>query len=197
VDGDHIIAVAALDLADRGLLRNRGVAVTVMSNLGFHSAMNDAGIRVVVTAVGDRNILAAMDEHDLVLGGEQSGHIVHRAHATTGDGLLAAVLLMENLCRTGRDLSQAAAVMRQFPQVLVNVRTAERVANPASAIDDVIARHERELGESGRVLVRSSGTEALVRVMVEAETESSAVRVAGELAAALVSRFGGHVEGSH
>lgn len=197
VDGDHIIAVAALDLADRGLLRNRGVAVTVMTNLGFHSAMQEAGIRVVVTPVGDRSILSAMDEHDLVLGGEQSGHIVHRAHATTGDGLLAAVLLMEMLRRTGRVLAVAATVMRSFPQVLVNVRTAERVSNPASAIDDVIALHERELGESGRVLVRPSGTEALVRVMVEAETENSAVRVAGELAAALVSRFGGHVEGSH
>lgn len=197
VDGDGIMAIAAVDLAERGLLRNRAVAVTVMSNLGFHNAMRDAGIGTVVTSVGDRNVLVAMEENDLVLGGEQSGHIIHRAHATTGDGLLAAVLLCETLRRTGRSLASAAAVMKQYPQVLVNVRTAEPVANPAAAIDDVITAHERELGEKGRVLVRASGTEALVRVMVEAESESTAVQVAGDLAGALVSRFGGHVEGSH
>lgn len=197
VDGDRIMAIAAVDLAERGLLRNRAVAVTVMSNLGFHNAMRAAGIDTVVTAVGDRNVLVAMEENDLVLGGEQSGHIIHRAHATTGDGLLAAVLLCENLRRSGRTLASAAAVMHQYPQVLVNVRTAEPVPNPAAAIDDVITAHERDLGEKGRVLVRASGTEALVRVMVEAETESTALHVAGDLAGALVSRFGGNVEGSH
>ena len=197
VDGDGVMAIAAVDLADRGLLRNRAVAVTVMSNLGFHNAMKGAGIGTVVTSVGDRNVLVAMEEKDLVLGGEQSGHIIHRAHATTGDGLLAAVLLCETLRRTGRSLASAAAVMEQYPQVLVNVRTAEPVVNPAAAIDDVITAHERELGEKGRVLVRASGTEALVRVMVEAESETVAVQVAGDLAGALVSRFGGHVEGSH
>ncbi|MFM8794018.1 MAG: hypothetical protein ACKOFF_03855, partial [Acidimicrobiales bacterium] len=106
-------------------------------------------------------------------------------------------LRCEPLRRPGRSMATAAAVMKQYPQVLVNVRTAEPVTNPASAIDDVIATHERELGEKGRVLVRASGTEALVRVMVEAESENTAVRVAGDLAGALVSRFGGHVEGSH
>ncbi|MFM2046243.1 MAG: hypothetical protein RL383_320, partial [Actinomycetota bacterium] len=140
---------------------------------------------------------AAMDEHDLVLGGEQSGHIIHRAHATTGDGLLAAVILCEYLRRSGRGLDDAATVMQQFPQVLVNVRTDEPVQNPAAAIESEIAAREKELGGNGRILVRASGTEALVRVMVEAESESDAVRVAGELATAITSRFGGHLEGSH
>ena len=197
VDGDTIMAIAAVDLAERGLLRNRQVAVTVMTTLGVHRAMEAAGIGTVVTPVGDRSVLAAMDEHDLVLGGEQSGHIIHRAHATTGDGLLAAVILCEYLRRSGRGLDDAATVMQQFPQVLVNVRTDEPVHNPAAAIESEIAAREKELGGNGRILVRASGTEALVRVMVEAESENEAVRVAGELAAAITSRFGGHLEGSH
>jgi phosphoglucosamine mutase len=197
IDGDTIMAIAAVDLADRGLLRNRQVAVTVMTNLGFHRAMESAGIGTVVTPVGDRSVLAAMDEHDLVLGGEQSGHIIHRAHATTGDGLLAAIILCEYLRRSGRSLEDAATVMHQFPQVLVNVRTDEPVQNPAAAIEEEIVAREKELGGNGRILVRASGTEALVRVMVEAQSENEAVRVAGELAAAIVSRFGGHLEGSH
>lgn len=197
VDGDHLIAIAAVDLMERGLLRNKGVAVTVMTNIGFHRAMRDAGIEVAVTPVGDRSILVALEEHDYVLGGEQSGHIVHRAHATTGDGLLAALLLCEQLRRSNRSLAEAAAVMQSYPQVLVNVRTAERVANPASEIEDEITRCEASLGDDGRILVRASGTEALVRVMVEAHDDSTALQVAGDLAAALVSRFGGQIEGSH
>lgn len=197
VDGDHLIAIAAVDLMERGLLRNKGVAVTVMTNIGFHRAMRDAGIEVAVTPVGDRSILVALEEHDYVLGGEQSGHIVHRAHATTGDGLLAALLLCEQLRRSNRSLAEAAAVMQSYPQVLVNVRTAERVANPASEIEDEITRCEASLGDDGRILVRASGTEALVRVMVEAHDDATALQVAGDLAAALVSRFGGQIEGSH
>lgn len=197
IDGDRILAVAAVDLAARGLLRNRGVAVTVMTNLGFHRAMEEAGVTVVVTPVGDRNILAALDEHDYVLGGEQSGHIVHRAHATTGDGLLAAVLLMEDLRRTSRSLAEAASVMVQWPQVMVNVRTAERLANPAADLEQEIAACEERLGEDGRILVRSSGTEPLVRVMVEASDDATALGIAGDLAGALVSRFGGSIEGTH
>lgn len=197
VDGDHLIAIAAVDLLERGLLRNKGVAVTVMTNIGFHRAMRDAGIEVAVTPVGDRSILVALEDHDYVLGGEQSGHIVHRAHATTGDGLLAALLLCEQLRRSNRSLAEAAAVMQSYPQVLVNVRTAERVANPASEIEEEITRCEASLGDDGRILVRASGTEALVRVMVEAHDDSTALQVAGDLAAALVSRFGGQIEGSH
>ena len=197
IDGDRILAVAAVDLAARGLLRNRGVAVTVMTNLGFHRAMEAAGVSVVVTPVGDRNILVALDEHDFVLGGEQSGHIVHRAHATTGDGLLAAVLLMEDLVRTSRSLAEAASVMLQWPQVMVNVRTVERLANPAADLEQEIAACEERLGEEGRILVRSSGTEPLVRVMVEASDDATALGIAGDLAGALVARFGGSIEGTH
>ena len=197
VDGDHLLAIAAVDLAERGLLRNRGVAVTVMTNIGFHRAMERSGVEVVVTPVGDRSILVALEENDFVLGGEQSGHIVHRAHATTGDGLLAAVLLAEHLCRSGRSLAQAAAVMTSYPQVLVNVRTREQVSNPASEIEDVIARCESRLGDDGRILVRASGTEPLVRVMVEASEDRVARSVAGELVDAVVERFGGQTEGSH
>ena len=197
VDGDHLIAIAAVDLMDRGLLRNKGVAVTVMTNIGFHRAMREAGIDVTVTPVGDRSVLVALEENDYVLGGEQSGHIVHRAHATTGDGLLAAVLLCEQLHRTRRTLATAAGVMSSYPQVLVNVRTSEKVANPAAEIEDEIARCETALGDDGRILVRASGTEALVRVMVEAQDDATALQVAGDLASALVTRFGGQIEGSH
>lgn len=197
VDGDRLIAIAASDLAERGLLRNKGVAVTVMTNIGFHRAMEKTGVDVVVTPVGDRSVLNALEEHDFVLGGEQSGHIVHRAHATTGDGLLAAVLLMETMKRTSRSLADAAAVMTPYPQVLVNIRTDERVAHPAEAIEAELEACEARLGEDGRVLVRASGTEPLVRVMVEASEDSVALSVAGELATAVIARFGGQIEGSH
>ncbi|MEY4391315.1 MAG: phosphoglucosamine mutase [Actinomycetota bacterium] len=196
VDGDHLIAIAAVDLAERGLLRNKGVAVTVMTNIGFHRAMRDAGVDVVVTPVGDRSVLSALEEHDFVLGGEQSGHIVHRAHATTGDGLLAAVLLLEALKRTSRSLADAATVMSSYPQVLVNIRTNERVSNPAAEIEAEMEACESRLGDDGRILVRASGTEPLVRVMVEAAQDSVALSVAGELASALIARFGGQIEGS-
>ena len=152
---------------------------------------------VVVTPVGDRNVLSALEEHDYVLGGEQSGHIVHRAHATTGDGLLAAVLLMETLRRTSRSLADAAGVMSSYPQVLVNIRTTEQVTNPAAAIEPEMEKCEAVLGEDGRILVRASGTEPLVRVMVEAAQDSVALSVAGELSAAIIARFGGQIEGSH
>ncbi len=197
VDGDHLMAIAALDLSHRGLLRNKGVAVTVMSNLGFHRAMEEAGIDVVVTAVGDRNVLVALDEFDFVLGGEQSGHIVHRAHATTGDGLVAALILCEYLVRTATSLDAAATVMQSFPQVLVNVRLEEKVHDPVSDISSSIEAVEQALGDSGRVLVRTSGTEPLVRVMVEASDEETAQSTARHLAAALIAVHGGAIEGAH
>ena len=197
VDGDRLMAIAALDLSNRGLLRNKGVAVTVMSNLGFHRAMERAGIDVVVTAVGDRNVLTALDEFDFVLGGEQSGHIVHRAHATTGDGLVAALILCEYLVRTGSSLDEAATVMQSYPQVLVNVRLEEKVHDPVSDISSAIEDVEKSLGDSGRVLVRTSGTEPLVRVMVEAADEETAESAARRLAAALIAVHGGAVEGAH
>jgi phosphoglucosamine mutase len=197
IDGDHIMAIAAKDLNERGLLRNKGVAVTVMTNLGFHRAMSHCGIDVIVTPVGDRSVLAALDQYDLVLGGEQSGHIIHRAHATTGDGVLAGVMLMEYLARTGISLDQAASMMQSYPQVLINVRTSERVHDPVSVVGEALESIERELGADGRVLVRSSGTEPLVRVMVEASTVEIAQEKAMNLANILVSVCGGTIEGAH
>ncbi len=196
LDGDVIMAIAALDQMNRRLLRNKGVAVTVMTNLGFHRAMRAAGIDVVVTPVGDRNVLAALDEFDFVLGGEQSGHIVHRAHATTGDGLVAALILCEYLVRTATTLDEAATVMQSYPQVLLNIRTQEKVNDPVGSIADTIAAAESSLGDSGRVLVRSSGTEPLVRVMIEAADVGTAETTAHNIARALIAVHGGAIEGA-
>ena len=152
---------------------------------------------MVVTPVGDRNVLIALDEFDFVLGGEQSGHIVHRAHATTGDGLVAALILCEYLVRTGVTLDEAATVMQTYPQVLLNVRLFEKVHDPVADIASAITSAESSLGDSGRVLVRSSGTEPLVRVMVEASDEHIADSTARQLAAALIAVHGGAIEGAH
>jgi phosphoglucosamine mutase len=179
------------------LLRNKGVAVTVMTNLGFHRAMSQLGVDVVVTPVGDRSVLAALEEYDFVLGGEQSGHIIHRALATTGDGLLAALVLIESLARSHVSLDQAITVMQSYPQMLINVRTTERVLDPVSDIAEAIHAVEESLGSDGRVLVRASGTEPLVRVMVEAQTESLALSSALTLANAVIAQHGGAVEGAH
>jgi phosphoglucosamine mutase len=197
VDGDVIMAIAASDLVQRGLLRNKGVAVTVMSNLGFHRAMEDAHVDVVVTPVGDRNVLIALEEYDFVLGGEQSGHIVHRAHATTGDGLLAALILCEYLARTKTTLDEAATVMQSYPQVLMNVRMAEKIHDPIADLAMAIDAVEKELGSSGRVLVRASGTEPLIRVMVEASDFDTAQSTALHLASAVIAVHGGAIEGAH
>ena len=197
IDGDFLMAIAALDLSSRGLLRNKGVAVTVMSNLGFHHAMRNHDVDVVVTPVGDRNVLVALDEYDFVLGGEQSGHIVHRAHATTGDGLLAALVLCEYLVRSKESLDEAVTIMETYPQVLINVRTENRVHDPVADIASQIAAAEKELGDEGRILVRASGTEPLVRVMVEAANESLAQSTAEALALALIAVHGGNIEGKH
>ena len=197
IDGDYLMAIAALDLSSRGLLRNKGVAVTVMSNLGFHHAMRNRDVDVVVTPVGDRNVLVALDEYDFVLGGEQSGHIVHRAHATTGDGLLAALVLCEYLVRSKESLDEAATIMETYPQVLINVRTENRVHDPVADIASQVVAAENELGDEGRILVRASGTEPLVRVMVEAANESLAHSTAEALALALIAVHGGSIEGKH
>ena len=197
IDGDYLMAIAALDLSSRGLLRNKGVAVTVMSNLGFHHAMRNHDVDVVVTPVGDRNVLVALDEYDFVLGGEQSGHIVHRAHATTGDGLLAALVLCEYLVRSKESLDEAVTIMETYPQVLINVRTENRVHDPVADIASQVVAAEKELGDEGRILVRASGTEPLVRVMVEAANESLAHSTAEALALALIAVHGGSIEGKH
>ncbi|RLE21339.1 MAG: phosphoglucosamine mutase [Actinobacteria bacterium] len=183
VDGDHIIAITAGDLRARGQLRNDTVVVTVMTNLGFHLAMRDTGINVVETAVGDRYVLEALAAGHHSLGGEQSGHVIFADHATTGDGLLTALVLLDAMARTGRTLADlASAAMKSLPQVLVNVRVAQRVPEVAELLAGEIASAEASLGETGRILVRASGTEPLIRVMVEAPTHEQAQQVADDLA---------------
>ncbi|MBK9179587.1 MAG: phosphoglucosamine mutase [Acidimicrobiales bacterium] len=186
VDGDHLIAMCAIDRAERGVLTDDTVVVTVMTNLGFRLAMAERGIRVVETPVGDRYVLEALDQGGWSLGGEQSGHVIFRDLATTGDGVLTGLQVLDLLARSGRPLAELAdAAMVQLPQVLCNVRVAHRRPDVAEAIADEIGAAEAELGERGRVLVRASGTEPLVRVMVEAPTAEQADDVAGRLVAAV------------
>ncbi|WP_040338516.1 phosphoglucosamine mutase [Candidatus Blastococcus massiliensis] len=183
VDGDQILAVCALGLHERGALKDETVVATVMSNLGFHHAMRDAGIAVQTTAVGDRYVLEALRAGGLSLGGEQSGHLVFLDHATTGDGLLTGLALMSRMAATGAPLAELAGVVRKLPQILVNVPVSDRDAVVGSAeVAEAVAAEEAELGDTGRVLLRPSGTEQLVRVMVEAPTQEQADAVAGRLA---------------
>jgi phosphoglucosamine mutase len=182
VDGDELIALAALHLRGQGKLPGEGVAVTVMTNYGFHTAMAAAGIEVATTAVGDRYVLEALRERGWALGGEQSGHILELGFAPSGDGIASALLTLEAL--DGRDLAERHA-MEKLPQKLVNVRLPDRAAvERAAAGDDMVAAVEREqdaLAGRGRVLVRASGTEPLLRVMVEAPSAEEADAVCGRL----------------
>ena len=192
VDGDQMLALTAVDLRERGRLHRDAVVVTVMSNLGFRQAMRAAGIEVVETKVGDRYVLEALAEGGYSLGGEQSGHIIHTALASTGDGVLTGLLLADLVRRSGRPLTElAAGAMRKLPQVLVNVKVPQpkRVSEDAAVADAVRAVASR-LGDDGRVLLRPSGTEPLVRVMVEAPTAETAQAAADELAAAVASSLG-------
>ncbi|MBN1093944.1 phosphoglucosamine mutase [Blastococcus sp. TML/M2B] len=183
VDGDAILAVCALALHERGALAGDTVVATVMSNLGFHHAMRDAGIAVQTTAVGDRYVLEALRERGLSLGGEQSGHLVFLDHATTGDGVLTGLALMSRMVATGTSLAALAGVVQKLPQVLINVPVRDRIAVAESdAVAEAVNAVEAELGDAGRVLLRPSGTEQLVRVMVEAPTQEQADRVARSLA---------------
>jgi phosphoglucosamine mutase len=190
VDGDQILAVLALALHRAGRLTDDTVVVTVMSNEGFRIAMRDVGIKVVDTAVGDRYVLEAMRAGGYALGGEQSGHVVLAEHSTTGDGLLSAVHLLGEVARTGRPLAELASVVHRLPQVLVNVRGVDRrrVDRDPTLAAAVVAV-ERELGETGRVLLRPSGTEPVVRVMVEAATEDTARAMADRLAAVVTAEL--------
>ena len=186
VDGDRIMAMCAVDLRERGRLAADTLVVTVMSNLGLHHAMRDAGIRVVSTPVGDRHVLEAMAAGGFSLGGEQSGHLVFADHATTGDGLLSAVLLCDLVRRAGRPLSDLAdAAMTRLPQVLHNVRVEQAVPDVAERLADQVAAASAQLGDRGRVLLRASGTEPVVRVMVEAPTSEEAEDVARGLVRAV------------
>jgi phosphoglucosamine mutase len=185
VDGDELMALATLHLRDSGRLHGNGVAVTVMTNYGFHSAMERAGVSVATASVGDRYVLAELRARGWTLGGEQSGHIIEMGFNRTGDGIASALLTMEAL--GGRDLSERDA-MAKLPQRLVNVRVRDREAlGQARAVEAGVMAAEQALAGRGRVLVRSSGTEPLVRVMVEAPTEQEAQDVCGRLVA-LVER---------
>ena len=183
VDGDEILAVCALALHERGALKGDTVVATVMSNLGFHHAMRDAGIAVRTTSVGDRYVLEALRTRGLSLGGEQSGHLVFLDHATTGDGLLTGLALMARMAGTGASLAELVAVVHKLPQILINVPVTDRIAVAESTeVAEAVNAVEAELGDTGRVLLRPSGTEQLVRVMVEAPTQDQADAVAGRLA---------------
>jgi phosphoglucosamine mutase len=191
IDGDHVVAMCAVDMHTRGVLRDDTVVVTVMTNLGFRLAMTAAGVDVVETAVGDRYVLEALQHGGYSLGGEQSGHVIFHDRASTGDGLVTGLILLDVVARSGHPLSVlAAASMTQLPQVLVNVRVSRQVPDIAELLATEIHEAGRALGATGRILVRTSGTEPLVRVMVEASTEELARSTADELAGLVESRYG-------
>ena len=191
VDGDHILAILAIDLQARGRLRNDAIATTVMANLGLLRALKPLGIEVIVTPVGDRHVIAAMEDHDLVLGGEQSGHIIESEFAVTGDGPLTGILLLDAMVRSGEPLAGLAGVVTKYPQVLRNVRVADREGlDTAAQFWAEVAAVETDLAGEGRVLVRPSGTEPVVRVMVEAADAATAQTAADRLVAALTAALG-------
>jgi phosphoglucosamine mutase len=190
VDGDQILAVLALAMRDDGRLKDTTVVATVMSNLGFMQAMQREQVAVEQTKVGDRYVLERMRARGYTLGGEQSGHVVMADHATTGDGVLTSVHLLSRMAETGRSLADLAAVMTRLPQVLVNVAGVDKTrADSDEAVLAAVREAEGDLGDAGRVLLRPSGTEALVRVMVEAESADRAEQVAARLAAVVDERL--------
>jgi phosphoglucosamine mutase len=192
VDGDVLLALFALDQAERGRLSGNTVAVTVMTNLGFRLAMESRGIAVRETDVGDRHVLAALDADGLSLGGEQSGHIIFRSLSTTGDGILTGIALGDLVLRAGRSLAElSAGLVERVPQRLVNVPIPqpERLAD-CDEVWEAVVKAEAELGHDGRVLLRASGTEPFVRVMVEARLEAQANAVAAQLAEVVVAALG-------
>ncbi|KJL40832.1 phosphoglucosamine mutase [Microbacterium trichothecenolyticum] len=190
VDGDQIMAILAVSMKNRGQLKDDTLVATVMSNLGLHRAMSAHGIHVETTAVGDRYVLERMNEQSFSLGGEQSGHVIMSDYATTGDGLLTGLHLVAEMARTGKTLEELASIMTVYPQVLVNVKDVDRTrAATDEGVQDAVARASAELGLSGRVLLRPSGTEQLVRVMVEASSEDEARRHADELAGVVRERL--------
>ena len=186
VDGDRVIAILASDMRSRGMLIGNTVVVTVMANLGFRRAMTSAGIEVVETPVGDRHVLEALIDGGFSLGGEQSGHIIIPARSTTGDGMLTGVVLLDAVVRSGHSLAElSSASMNSYPQVLINVPVPVRGEVPDEAIREVRLELEGELGDDGRIIIRPSGTEPLVRVMVEAALQADAERIATKLAEAI------------
>jgi phosphoglucosamine mutase len=191
VDGDQIMTILALGFKSRGKLKAETIVGTVMSNLGFMHAMKNAGINVITTAVGDRYVLEKMLEGDFSLGGEQSGHLIIREHANTGDGILTALALAQEVVRTGKSLAELASAMQRFPQVLINVSGVAKDKLPESTvISAAVADAEKQLGDAGRVLLRASGTESLIRVMVEASSDNLAQEIASSLAAVVKAELG-------
>jgi phosphoglucosamine mutase len=183
VDGDQMMAILALAMRDAGTLTEDTLVATVMSNLGLRIAMKQAGIRLIETKVGDRYVLEELQGSNYALGGEQSGHIVMPAFATTGDGVLTGLHLMAHMAASGKSLADLAAVLHKLPQVLINVPVGDREAGAAApTVQAAVALAEADLGETGRVLLRPSGTELLVRVMVEAGTEDAARSIAERIA---------------
>ena len=191
VDGDQIIAVLTLAMRDRGALPDNTVVATVMANLGFKKAMRREGVTVVETAVGDRYVLEAMRGGGHRIGGEQSGHVVMLEHATTGDGVLTGLHLLARMAETGRSLADLAAVVTRLPQTLLAVRDVDRSrVDSCEELQDAVRAEESRLGDAGRVLLRPSGTEPVVRVMVEAESEGLAAEVAERLAGVVRTTLG-------
>ena len=184
IDGDVVEAVCALDMKERGLLSGNTAVSTVMCNLGFVHAMRDHGIDVVQTKVGDRSVLEEMRAKGYAIGGEQSGHMILLEHNSTGDGLMTAVQFLAAIKRTGKTVSEAVKVMTRFPQTLINVRVADKhTVSEKPAVKEAVAAAEAALGEDGRVLLRPSGTEPVVRVMVEALKKEDADTHAKAIAA--------------
>ncbi|WP_291056849.1 phosphoglucosamine mutase [Herbiconiux sp.] len=195
IDGDQIMAILALAQSERGLLRENTLVATVMSNLGLKVAMAQHGIAMLETKVGDRYVLEAINEKNLSLGGEQSGHIIFADHATTGDGILTGLQLVSHMAATKKSLAELASVMKVYPQTLVNVRGVNRDGVASDRVlAEAVAEAEADLGETGRVLLRPSGTEPLVRVMVEAGDQATADRIAESLAEVVRQRLSTGVE---
>jgi phosphoglucosamine mutase len=177
------MAVIANSMKERGLLKDDTLVATVMSNLGLRLAMAERGITVVTTAVGDRYVLETLNDKGYSLGGEQSGHVIMSDYATTGDGILTGLHLLAEMARTGKTLNELTSIMTVFPQIMINVRGVDHHSLKGNAgIAAAVEAAEAELGETGRVLLRPSGTEPMVRVMVEAADQSTADRIAHELA---------------
>jgi phosphoglucosamine mutase len=190
IDGDQIMAILALSLKERGLLARDTLVATVMSNLGLRLAMAEHGITMVETRVGDRYVLEALASDDLSLGGEQSGHVIMTAHATTGDGILTGLHLAAELARTGKTLAELASIMTVYPQIMVNVKDVDRDSlGDDDAIAAAVVVAQERLGSKGRVLLRPSGTEPLVRVMVEASDQEIADEIAHDLASVVRKRL--------
>lgn len=191
VDGDQIMAILALAMAERGALKDRTLVATVMSNLGLGLAMAEHDIKLVQTRVGDRYVLESLNEHGFSLGGEQSGHVIMSEHATTGDGILTGLHLLAQMAGTGRSLAELARVMKVYPQTMVNVRDVDHHSfSDDRILAEAVSAAQEHLGQTGRVLLRASGTEPMVRVMVEAADQQTADQLAHDLARVVREQLG-------